>query len=328
MSRQRHWCWTWNNYPEDLPTQETLPDTKYLIYGKEVGESGTPHLQGYVEFTKPKRLAWLKRRLPKVHWEARKGTRDQARDYCMKDGDFHEFGPWGTSQGKRSDLEEVKTAIEDGATETDIAESHFGVWCKYPNAVRSYIRMRQKPRDFKTEVHVCWGDTGTGKSYVTSQLTHKPYKLTNSKWWDGYDGVSDVIIDEFSGWLPVGVFLQLTDRSDYKVEVKGGMVNFAPKRIFITSHDNPEDWYPLDRWPEIERRITTLKHFSNAGAHGTEVRVILDRTSDEPDEPPKLVIVGGDGSRTLWRFENGTEVFEPESHVDGGVPPPGPQAFL
>jgi hypothetical protein len=49
----RKWCFTLNNYTdEDMLMLSTLfPDTvKYLIYGREVGANGTPHLQGLFGF--------------------------------------------------------------------------------------------------------------------------------------------------------------------------------------------------------------------------------------------------------------------------------------
>lgn len=98
-SAAKHWCFTLNNYTEDeynnLAPMFLLLNCRY-IYGKEVGESGTKHLQGFIESDKKFRpmesLGRLARsalttgcRLTSIHWEAMRGTREQAIKYCMKE---------------------------------------------------------------------------------------------------------------------------------------------------------------------------------------------------------------------------------------------------
>jgi len=54
------------------------------IFEEEVGDEGTPHLQGYLEFAK--RLRAFSLGLPKqIHWEIAKGTRAKNIAYCSKD---------------------------------------------------------------------------------------------------------------------------------------------------------------------------------------------------------------------------------------------------
>lgn len=56
--RNRYICWTLNNPTEsEIANLQSLvldpPQTfTYVLYGKEVGENGTPHLQGYLECSK------------------------------------------------------------------------------------------------------------------------------------------------------------------------------------------------------------------------------------------------------------------------------------
>lgn len=62
----KHWCFTWNNPPgDDQMVYDIVKDwnTTYLVFQSEVGESGTPHIQGYAEFEKPMRLTSI-RKLP------------------------------------------------------------------------------------------------------------------------------------------------------------------------------------------------------------------------------------------------------------------------
>jgi hypothetical protein len=94
-SPKRDWCFTLNNpTPEELDHlwNDPEPEVEYMVIGDEVGASGTRHFQGYVELVKKVRWATLKAWIPRAHWEARRGTSDQASRYCKKDGRFVEKG--------------------------------------------------------------------------------------------------------------------------------------------------------------------------------------------------------------------------------------------
>lgn len=91
-------------------------DVIHLIFGKEVSESGTPHLQGYVRFSKRKRVATVKKVIgDEAHVEVARNP-VAAVQYCKKDGDFVEFGSWVSEQGKRSDLCEIIQLVQEGHT--------------------------------------------------------------------------------------------------------------------------------------------------------------------------------------------------------------------
>lgn len=89
----RNYCWTINNYTDlDFTFIEAIkPKCSYLIVGKEKGENGTPHLQGYLVLLSPSRAAAISKLLPRAHIEVRRGTHKQAQDYCKKDGDYEEY---------------------------------------------------------------------------------------------------------------------------------------------------------------------------------------------------------------------------------------------
>jgi len=90
ISACKRWCFTYNNYDpnyiNDLLDVLKSHSTKYIV-GEEIGESGTPHLQGYVEFKKRIRPLSLKINTL-IHWEKAKGTLEQNVDYCSKDGHY------------------------------------------------------------------------------------------------------------------------------------------------------------------------------------------------------------------------------------------------
>lgn len=139
-SSAKNWCFTVNNYVEDheqlLSNASENDEVLYLVYGREQGESGTPHLQGYVSFTKRKTMASIKALfgISHVHLEVSRGTPRQASDYCKKDGDYEEYGQCPTGQGKRTDVDEyidyIKT-VDPLPNEEEIAARFPKLWLKY-----------------------------------------------------------------------------------------------------------------------------------------------------------------------------------------------------
>lgn len=84
----RYWCWTLNN-PTSFPNFQEPVWNNYVTFAVamlEIGENGTPHLQGYLETKNPTRLTWFKKRgrMPTAHLEKRRGKKDQAIAYCLK----------------------------------------------------------------------------------------------------------------------------------------------------------------------------------------------------------------------------------------------------
>lgn len=83
----KHWCFTYNNYTEDEIRSIDLQlreKCKKFVFQEEKGESGTPHLQGYLELTKKQRWNTILPELKKIHWEICRDI-NCAIDYCQKD---------------------------------------------------------------------------------------------------------------------------------------------------------------------------------------------------------------------------------------------------
>lgn len=151
--KAKHWCFTFNNYTQDDLDRLSVPieGIDYLIFGKEVGASGTPHLQGTVCFQSRKRLQQVITTIGRVHCSVTRFL-SQSIDYCKKDGDFIEWGDTpntGAKDEKRSDLEEFKASVKEGVTSLpELRELHSSVCALYPRFVRDYIE------DLKEKVKV------------------------------------------------------------------------------------------------------------------------------------------------------------------------------
>lgn len=95
----KNWAFTINNYNDcDVQKLEFIfsqGHCNYLVFGFEVGEEGTPHLQGYVQFKKRLRFNQVKQMVGSrahVDEEYQNSTPLANQTYCKKDGNFREFG--------------------------------------------------------------------------------------------------------------------------------------------------------------------------------------------------------------------------------------------
>lgn len=95
------------------------------------------------------------------------------------------------------------------------------------------------------QVFVFWGKTGSGKSKrAWEEATFDAYpKDPNTKFWDGYTGQKNVVIDEFRGLISISHMLRWLDRYPVIVEVKGSSVVLQAEKIWITSNISPNEWY-------------------------------------------------------------------------------------
>lgn len=153
----RFWCWTLNNPTDEESTflQSVITqwgeesNIRYLVFQKESGEEGTPHYQGYVEFKTKRTMAQVKTALgsTRVHLEQRRGTPQEADDYCQKEESRLE-GPWkcGTrSQGTWSycpthtdlDLELIADWIGDLCWHHTVRNTFYGHECNDPYCVNN-----------------------------------------------------------------------------------------------------------------------------------------------------------------------------------------------
>lgn len=142
--RGKNWCFTLNNYSNEeydhLSGLVEGEECSYIVFGKEVGESGTPHLQGFVSFSKRVYLSDVKKRVSnRAHFELARMIPESIK-YCKKDGDFYEEGVIPSGQGKRSDIDDFKMDVKAGMLNLkEIREKHSSVYAKHKGFVLEYI---------------------------------------------------------------------------------------------------------------------------------------------------------------------------------------------
>ncbi len=263
MSRARSYCFTLNNYSEDEYTAVTELDVNYLVVGREIGESGTPHLQGYVNWHNAKSLPACRKLIPRAHWEITKGSPLQASDYCKKEEIFFEKGEL-PEPGKRNDILVVREQVQNGASMRDIVE--VATSFQSIRIAEVMLKYYEKPRTWEPIVKWYWGPTGTGKSRRAYKEMPDAYTcMSTGRWFEGYDAHENVIIDDMRGdFLKFHELLRLLDRYEFRIECKGGSRQFVAKNIIITSCYPPEKLFETrEDIGQLLRRLTVIKEFKN-----------------------------------------------------------------
>lgn len=151
--KAKHWTWTLNN-PTDDEEQKLVEAyeqgaIEYLVFGRETGDEGTPHLQGYTVFESPIRFTTVKHRLgsARFHIEVSRGSPAQNATYCKKEDDFEEFGTLPqTNQGRRSDLESFYEWADEVGQEQGYPITTPQAAERYPTVLTKFPRVMQVAR--------------------------------------------------------------------------------------------------------------------------------------------------------------------------------------
>lgn len=265
--KARAWCFTINNYTDqDIQNLQDL-EVKYIVWGlEEAPSTGTPHIQGYVEFSSPRSFSSVKKMIPRVHLEKRRGTAKQASDYCKKDRvDIYEDGVI-SHMGARNDIKAVVDAITKGSTFEDIIDNATSY--QSLQIAKVAFPYKEPKRTWKPEIIWLYGPPGVGKTW-TPFLENPDARIHmqsgTGQWWQGYDRHEVVVIDDFRQTQFKYVdLLHILDRYPYVIEYKGSSRQFVPLKIYITSPHHPIEYYTDEREDSYQliRRITEIRHIA------------------------------------------------------------------
>jgi len=268
----KNWCWTLNNYTEEehaAITQlghELTDDVCYLIFGQEEGEEKTPHLQGYICFSKRKSFGIVKKLIGKrCHLEAAKGSPAQNEEYCSKGSNIETYGKRPAGQGARNDLVQVAEACKRGDSYQEIADAFPAAALRYSTGILRLRSLCRPERNHPPELWCLWGRTGTGKTRRIWEFADvdKLWVHPGDRWFDGYDGQPAVLFDDYDGsWFKITYLLKLIDRYIFQVPIKGSYTWWAPRVIYFTSNHHPKEWYP---GAKAEHIAALLRRFNEFG---------------------------------------------------------------
>lgn len=239
----------------------------------------TPHIQGYFHFKEPKRINYLKRRLPRAHIEVAKADWRFNFIYCSKEGKVFAIKGHTLDEAKRKkDKCHLVEIIADAKimNPQQFEEAHPEEWYKNRERVMRVMieAAPQKSKPWDGDLHGknlwIWGKPGIGKSRWANMLMDNEfiYKKNFNKWWDGYKLFETklVILEDYPA-APAGNALCQHmkiwgDRYQFIGECKGSHTYVEPGRFFfiITSNypismcfQNPDDVEAIGRrFEEIE----------------------------------------------------------------------------
>lgn len=240
-----------------------------MICGEEIcPNTGKLHWQTYMEFNTPVRIAAIKKMFNDntIHVEKRMGTRDQAKEYCMKDNKYAEYGKWIKGQGHRTDLETVAEDLISGRPLKEIMMENPTVYCRYRNGLKDIAAEATKVLAAEwreVEVILLSGPTGCGKT--REAMKEATYKIQGSQlqWWQDYDRDNVICIDEYNNNLQIDELLALLDGYKLRLNCKGSHTYAMWDKVYITTNLRPEELHanakPAHR-AALFRRITTVKN--------------------------------------------------------------------
>lgn len=268
----------------------SVDGTRYVCTGREIGEQGGHHLQGYISFDNA-RVRPKYKDFPSIHFIVSDGTGLENRTYCSKDGLFVEWpnleacpadpkaqGPKGAeawdsalAAARRGDLDSIPAKMY---------VSHYNTWQK----IRSLEGVKPSDMDGLLLHEWHWGVAGTGKSSTVRKNYPDAFIKNKTKWWDGYKGERTIIIDDWSPFT-VGItdlLKEWSDRYAFQAEVKQGGMLIRPLRIIVTSQ------YTIDEiWQDRETRDAIRRRFPNVFHHnGIMGQHILVTAPIVPDVVP------------------------------------------
>lgn len=232
-----------------IPGHEFLPylppGIAYIRGQLEIGAGGYVHWQLLVICSRKTSLSGLKGRFgDSAHCELSRSS--AADEYVWKEdtrvaGTQFELGTKPHRRNSKEDWERIWQVAKVG----DFESIDASVRVQHYRTLRTIRSDYAKPVGMERTCNVFWGRTGTGKSrraWDEAGMDAYP-KDPRTKWWDGYAGHENVVIDEFRGAIDIAHMLRWLDRYPVLLEVKGASVPLVAKNIWITSNLDPREWY-------------------------------------------------------------------------------------
>ena len=302
-SQSRKWLLTINN-PQNSNLNHAeirrivgLFKPTYFCLSDEIAETGTLHTHIFIYSKSPIRFSTLKSRFPTAHIDKVDGTVRENREYIQKSGKwigsekektklpdtFEEYGeipkPCTEKSPEMAELIELIEEIENGCSTYQIIKNHpnFGFRGKDIGLIRQTF-LEDKFREAKRNVIVTYisGKTGTGKTRSIFRNNNASdicritsYKKGNPALFDGYNGQSVLVFEEFAGQIPIEEMLNYLDIYPLMLPARYYDRVACYNKVYITSNIPLKMQYAdiqiskPETWSAFKRRINYVEEYSD-----------------------------------------------------------------
>lgn len=278
-SRNRRYLLTINNPLDHGFSREKLIDIckslnpAYFCMSEEIGlNESTPHVHIYIEFENARYFSSVQKTFNAVpHFDKPYGTPQECKEYVFKEGkwlsdpkgetnlrDTHY--EWGSiqinEQGKRSDLEQMYTDVENGLKPYEIVKKNPKMirYTKQMKEVRQMIlsEVFSKEKRFIDVTYIS-GETGTGKSGYIHEKYPDAFYISNYKNpFDQYDGQNVLVLDEFREDFEIKFLLKLLDIYPLLLPCRYSDTWACFQKVIIISNWPLEDQYRKLKYEDNE----------------------------------------------------------------------------
>jgi len=267
MSKNRNFCFTWNNYDDTSKQYLSEFNAKYIAYAEETAPTtGTKHLQGYISFNNPVTIQQARSKFPKCHVETMLGSLLQNETYCSKSGTLIEHGVKPISNDNKGRAEKLRwQQARDFAKEGNLDDIDADIFVRcYSTLKRIKSDYAPKPVPIDTICIWIYGTTGTGKSYAVETRFPDCYKkcMDDLKWFDSYKGEEAIYLEDIDKYQVKwgGLIKRLADRWPMQASIKGTMAYIRPKYVIVTSNYRIDEiWQDPQTVEPLQRRFTEVE---------------------------------------------------------------------
>lgn len=284
--RSNRVCLTYNNYDEYnveqleevLEKMESDGRLNYAILGREIGESGTPHIQGYVHLSARHYKAiscgikFWKTLLPggqAMHFENARGTDEDNTRYCSKDGPYRTFGIEGQGGTRFTEIIKLAKRGEWETLENEFAEEYCRNYFQLKR-MRLEVENDETLDDKLTQLRP-WQESVLDK--LRRQDARKILFVVDVKGGQGKSVLTQHLLSTENTWACQG-----GKTADLMNSYKKG-AEFA---IFDMARCNKPDWYPWNFMENLKSGWFTATKYEGGFKKFRKPKIVVFMNQDPP----------------------------------------------